>query len=71
MGPINDECGLEQGGINSSDFYKIYAKEQLENAQKSELGISLGNLRISAIGQADDTALLANNLQNLQFLLFC
>ena len=70
MGPINDQCGLEQGNLNSSDFYKIYAKEQLENAQKSRLGVSLGNLKISAIGQADDTVLLSNNIQNLQFLLY-
>ena len=24
MGPINDQCGLEQGGMNSSDLYEIY-----------------------------------------------
>ena len=36
MGPIHDELGLEQGGVNSSDFYKIFGKEQLELAQKSE-----------------------------------
>ena len=27
MGPILDEQGVEQGGINSSDFYKIFGKE--------------------------------------------
>ena len=26
MGPIFDEQGLEQGGINSSEFYKIFGK---------------------------------------------
>ena len=69
MGPIMDECGLEQGGVSSSDFYKIYGREQLSTAQESKLGISLGNLTISAIGQADDTALVSNNLHNLQYLL--
>ena len=70
MGPINDQCGLEQGGVASSDFYKIYGREQLSSAQQSKLGISLGNtITISAIGQADDTALVSNNLQNLQYLL--
>ena len=69
MGPVKDECGLEQGGINSSDFYKIYGREQLNSAQESALGVPLGNLTISAIGIADDTALISNNLQNLQFLL--
>ena len=35
MGPIMDEQGLEQGGISSSDLYKIYGKEQLSLAQHS------------------------------------
>ena len=69
MGPIDDQCGLEQGGINSSDLYKIYGREQLSSSQDSQLGVKLGNLTISAIGQADDTALLTNNIQSLQFLL--
>ena len=42
MGPIHDELGLEQGGSNSSDFYKIYGKEQLSLAQDSKLGVNLG-----------------------------
>ena len=50
MGPIYDEQGVEQGGINSSDLYKVFGKEQLELAQKSSLGVPLGNLTISVIG---------------------
>ena len=69
MGPIHDENGLEQGGVSSSDLYKIYGKEQLTTAQDSELGVPLGNLKVSAIGQADDTALISNSTQSLQFLL--
>ena len=26
MGPIHDELGVEQGGISSGDFYKIYSR---------------------------------------------
>ena len=69
MGPISDEKGLEQGGVSSSDFYKVYGKTLLETAHKSELGASLGNLRISSIGQADDTAIIANDLHSLRLLL--
>ena len=29
MGPIQDERGLEQGGVSSSDWYKIVNNEQL------------------------------------------
>ena len=39
MGPIQDECGVEQGGINFSDFYKIYNNEQLNLAQESGFGV--------------------------------
>ena len=70
MGPIHDEQGLEQGGPSSSDFYKIFGKEQLTTAQESKLGVPMGNVTISAIGQADDTVLLSNNIQCLQYLLF-
>ena len=35
MGPIRDELGLEQGGPNSSELYKIYNNEQLTTAQES------------------------------------
>ena len=69
MGPIDDQRGLEQGGVNSSDLYKIFSKEQLDTAQESKLGVPLGSLVISGVGQADDTALISNNIQSLQFLL--
>ena len=69
MGPIEDECGVEQGGVNSSDFYKVYNNEQLTLAQDSELGIPLGPVTVSAIGQADDVVLIANDLHSLQSLL--
>ena len=43
LGPINDELGFEQGGISSSDLYVVYNNEQLQNAQESGLGISVGD----------------------------
>ena len=42
MGPVNDELGLEQGGLNSSDMYKLYNNELLVSAQRSEQGVDLG-----------------------------
>ena len=69
-GPIYDQCGLEQGGVSSSDFYKLYNNEQLSVAQESQLGISLGGQHtLSAVGQADDVALLSNDLHKLQHIL--
>ena len=70
MGPICDQLGVEQGGVNSGDFYKIYGKSQLQMAQNSSLGVALApDLTISGISQADDTLLVSNNLHNLQNLL--
>ena len=69
MGPIDDEQGLEQGGANSSDLYKIFGKEQLSMAQRSSLGVFFGHTTVSCIGQADDTALISNDVQKLFYLL--
>ena len=68
MGPSKDYTGFEQGGINSSDFYKIYNTIQLNTANESELGVDLQSCVISAVGQADDVILMANDIYNLQLL---
>ena len=82
MGPINDEQGLEQGGVNSSDLYKVVNNEQLTVPHESDFGVKLidtgapadlrdvaGDVHIASIGQADDTVLLSNDLVKLKFLL--
>ena len=66
MGPVNDELGLEQGGLNSSDMYKLYNNELLVSAQRSEQGVDLGGrLILPANGLVDDTALSTNSLSFL------
>ena len=69
MGPIYDEKGVEQGGVNSDHYYKIFGKEQLLVSQGSCLGVAMRDITISGIGQADDTVLLSNSLYSLQNLL--
>jgi hypothetical protein len=68
MGPAADVTGFEQGGINSSDFYKLYNNEQLTTAQSTNLGADIGSGVISAVGQADDVILLSNDINDLQLL---
>ena len=68
LGPAVDKTGFEQGGVNSGDFYKLYNNEQLKSAQDSELGVNIGSSVVSAIGQADDVILAANNVNNLKLL---
>ena len=69
MGPIFDTLGVEQGGVNSDNYYKLTNNEQLSIAQKSELGVVMNNITISAIGQADDVVLVSNCPQSLRYLL--
>ena len=66
MGPAKDITGFEQGGVNSSDYYKLYNNEQLKSAQHSKLGVDIGSNVISAVGQADDVILVAPSLYNLK-----
>ena len=69
MGPISDERGLEQGGVNSSDFYKIFGKEQLESAQYQAWESTWEIVSVAAIGQADDAVLVSNDIHSIQNLL--
>ena len=68
MGPASDDIGVEQGGINSSDFYKIYNNSQLEDAQESGCGVDMESCVVAAIGQADDVLLVSNDIFELQLL---
>ena len=70
MGPIHDQHGTEQGGVNSSDFHKLYNNELLYAFQKSKQGVYLGDkLVVSAVRQADDVVLCSNNIYMLFNLL--
>ena len=71
MGPILDDHGLEQGGGNSSDLYKLYNNNLLKSTQLSQQGVDLGNnLVISSIGLADDTVLASNTVSSLWNILY-
>ena len=69
MGPIDDTIGVEQGGVNSDRLYKLCNNVQLSTAQESGLGVEMGEVVVSSIGQADDTALVSNCLLKLAGLL--
>ena len=68
MGPSKDDTGFKQGGINSSDYYKLYNNEQLTSAQSSKLGVDIKSSVISAVGQADDVVHVANTVDDLNLL---
>ena len=50
IGPIHDELGVEQGGVNSDRLYKLANNYQLVEAQHSQLGVDLGSNVVSCIG---------------------
>ena len=64
MGPICDRIG-----VISDMLYKLCNNFQLTTAQHSQLGVNLGVVVVSSIGQADDTALVSNCLFKLAGLL--
>ena len=67
MGPIKDLLGIEQGGVNLDELYKLCNNVQLDTAQLSNLGIHIGTEVVSSIGQADDTVLIADSLWKLRW----
>ena len=70
MGPIHDKLGVEQGGISSDRIYKLANNKELIITQNSSLGLNMGAIHVASIGQADDVALLSDDLHNLQCILF-
>jgi hypothetical protein len=42
LGPIKDTQGVEQGGCPSDRVYRLTNNEQLETAQRSQLGVDMG-----------------------------
>ena len=69
MGPLFDELGLEQGGVGSSDYWKVFARRQLDMCQESGLGVQLFDQVVSSIGQADDCAVVSTDLHSIKLLL--
>ena len=79
MGKIHDSVGVEQGGLLSDRLFRLVGNNQLVSAKQSNLGVkmiypnhpeahTMQPLIISAIGQADDTALFSNNTLHLSIL---
>ena len=67
-GPICDKLGVEQGGCNSDRLYKLANNKELTVTQDSHLGLNMAGIHIASIGQADDVALLSDDLHRLHCL---
>ena len=70
MGPIKDRLGVEQGGINSDRLYKLANNDELKVTQSSGLGLDMGGgVHVASVGQADDVAIVSDDIHRLQCLL--
>ena len=49
LGPIVDECGVEQGGSNSSEYFKVSNNNQLTLVQATSFSINVGPVTFSCI----------------------
>ena len=65
--PINQ--GVRQGAILSTHLYKIYIDELLNILKSKRLGLRIGTIYIGSPTCADDVALLASSVEELQLML--
>ena len=69
MGPILDQRGVEQGGVNSGDQFQLVNNKELLVTNSAGLGLNMGEISVGSIGVADDVALVSPQLHALQSLL--
>ena len=60
--------GVRQGGILSTDLYKIYDNSLFDRLQLTGVGCHIGKIPCLVPGYADNAAVLAENKRNLQLL---
>ena len=66
---IDEELGVLQGKIKSSDHYKIFVSPALESLDSSHLGYQLGPVCVGVSGVADDVYLISDMQDKLQQLI--
>ena len=69
MGPIHDQRGVEQGGVNSGDQFQLANNKEIIVTNSAGLGLNMGETSVGSIGVADDVALLSPDPHALQSLL--
>ena len=60
--------GVRQGGILSTDLYKLYINPLLDRLQDVGIGLKIGNINVNNTGCADDIALLSTELSDAQIM---
>ena len=57
--------GVRQGGILSTDLYKLYINPLLDRLQDVGIGLKIGNINVNNTGCADDIAVLSCDAQTM------
>ena len=63
------EQGMRQGGLLSTDLFKVYNNPLLCKVSDSGYGAKIGNIRCGAPTVADDTAFMSDSKTELQIML--
>ena len=58
--------GVRQGGVMSPKLFSIYIEELLVKVDHRELGIYIGNMKISILAYADDILIMVTTKSDLQ-----
>ena len=66
---VEEEKGVKQGQIKSSDHYKVYVNPLLDMVDRSKLGVWIGPVNVSQSACADDEFLMTDTQSKLQALL--
>ena len=66
---IEENLGVKQGHINSSDQYKVYIGPCLETLEEAQLGVWIGPINSGVSGCADDVFLGSDDPVKLQALI--
>jgi hypothetical protein len=67
--PSTQELGVRQAAKPSTVLYKRYSNSIIKALERSDLGATIGNIRVVAPTCADDIAILGRNKQEIQALL--
>ena len=60
---------VRQGGILSTDLYKLYINPLLKRLEATNIGLRIGNISINRTACVDDVALLSENPVHTQILI--